>query len=365
MRIQKTNSLYNNPKYNRNYLTLKTATAKQLHDSVTFTSKNNFVSAKRLKGFVHELAQDYISNNSAKVIGIRIDEYGREYTEKKNGKIFKFISNLSDKTKAETIKKSFDFIEEFKQFYMHTLKINDDSIVQNKSEALDMLDCMKKDFAESVSLVSDQKLKYKLVKDFLNNRDNNIQYGGRNSIASIEDSKLKDKLINIIASRENAFEMGGDAFNNFDSLLKYASDNLQIKLIKKYITTQGFKNPNCYHRISDEQKIKNPQKIVELIKFLTPINNFRYQNEIMPILANLPKDKKEEAFVRIIKVKSKQNDKIALSFLHSRETKSEMKKLSNEAKIKILPYLKKNENFNRLNKDYLSNFLQDNKALTQ
>lgn len=365
MRIQKTNSLYNNPKYNRNYLNLKTATAKQMHDMVTFTSKNNFVSAKQLKGFVHELAQDYISNSPAKVIGIGIDEYGHEYTEKNNGKIFKFISKLSDKTKAETIKKSFDFIEEFKQFYMHTLKINDTSIVNNKSEALDMLDCIKKDFAESVSLVSDQKLKFKLIKDFLNNRDKNIQHGGRNSIALIQDSKLKDKLINIIASRENAFKMGGEAFNNFDLLLKHASDNLQIKLIKKYITTQGFENPDCYHRISDEQKIKEPQKIVELIKILTPINNFRYQKEIMPLLANLPKDKKEEAFVHIIKVKSKQKDKIALSFLHSRETISEMKKLSYEAKKKILPYLKKNEDFNRLNKNFLSDFLQDNKALNQ
>lgn len=362
MRIQRINTGSNNYKNTCISVTSMPSIRKQECDEVTFTAKNNFASQKKLKAFIHELAQNYISKDY-ELSEIKINEFGESYADKSNGKVFKYISRLEDKVKADAIRKSIAFVDEFKQFYMHTLFFDDSCIVRNHEEAKDMVDIIKTDFAESTSLISDQKLKYKLVNEFLKSPDQNIQYGARNSISSIDDVKLKDKLINTIAKRENAFDMSGDAFNNFDFLLKNASDNLQVKLIKKYITAQGLDSNACYHIISDEQRIKNPQKTIELIKFLTPINNFRYQSEIMPLLENLPIAKREEAFVQVIKAKSKNNDETALCFLDSPATLSEMKKLSYDAKKKILPFLEKNEDFSRLNKDFLSSFLQDDKAL--
>jgi len=362
MRMQRINTGSNNYKNTSNSVTSMPSIRKQDYDKVAFTAKNNFVSQKKLKTFIHELAQTYISKDYESS-EIKMNELGEGYADKSSGKVFKYISTLEDKAKIEAIKKAFTFVNEFKQFYMHKLKIDDTCIVKNKEEAADMVNIIKTDFAESASLISDQKLKYKIVNEFLKSPDENIQYGARNSICSVGDEKLKDKLINIIASKDNAFEMSGDAFNNFDFLLENASDKLQVKLIKKYITAQGFDSNDCYHIIADVQRIKNPQKTIELIKFLTPINNFRYQGEIMPLLENLPIDKREEAFVHVIKEKNKSKDKIALCFLDSPETLSEMKNLSYDAKKKILPFLEKNEDFSRLNKDFLSSFLQDDKAL--
>lgn len=317
---------------------------KQEYDRITFSGGKNFTSNSQLKEFVHGLAQNCISKNidCKKVIA-------------------NYVSKFNDEAKIKIIENSFNCVDEFNQFYIHKLNFDENSIVQNKTDAKDLIDTIKFDFAESASLIKDSKLRHKTIEEFLDSSDNNVKMGARNALASIKNSPLKDKLIDKIASRENAFEMRGEAFSNFGFLLKNSTDNMQLKLIKKYIDAQGLENQNGYHIIGKEQKLQKPQNIMKLINILLPIGNFRYQRELLPLLESLPETQRGEAFIKMVKSKARnQENKVALSFLVSKNVENIMQSMPLEKRKILANILSKNKKYVSIKMDFIDSLKKDN-----
>lgn len=287
MQIQKINTIQSFNLKNTNQPRIATLNKSYQFDTVNFTSKRNLfeecVNIRELNDFIRKLAQGIISKDSDKVIG------GFKHEDMNNSTIYKYISGLNDRLKINTIKESFKRIDEFNQNQLNTLKIDENCIVETKKEAALLIDLLKNHFAYSAGSIQNSNLRFTTIQGLLDSPEYTIKEGAMKAIASFENQRTKDKLIKSLANQKGSFKVKeGIIFNKLKYILENVSDKLQLQLLEKHVATLSSKT-KIYHRISDIQKFKNPQKLAELTKYLIPKQKDAVQQDIPKLIMAVPK----------------------------------------------------------------------------
>lgn len=366
MKIQNINSYITSKSGNRNpnnYF----STPKIKADSINFTSRKmpinaNRVDIKKLDEFILDLAKKYVSSkDSSETIGEVSDGFF-EYANKKQGKIYKYVSALNDRLKINTIYSALGRVDAFKDKKLPTMidfdelavkknkpnlvkiltGLSSDTgfIVDNQEEAANIVNLIKRDFAFSASSIENNQLRYKTVRDLLFCDDEDVVQGAREAIISC-DKRSQNKIIRLLSSKKGTFRTNGFMNKNIREFAEIVDDKMQLELFAKYAPNIA-KAQELGH-ISSIENIQNPQNFCNLANLMIKSKNSAIQNDIINVLKKAPDSKKRDESLKLFIDKLFENNKekpynnLGLSSLP--DVLKILKTSSDEVKVDLLPKL--------------------------
>lgn len=323
MKIQKIDNFNHKNNQKQSLQKISVSSSKLTTDTIMFTSRKipinaSCVDIKKLDEFILDLAKKYISSkDSAETIGMVSDSF-LNYTDKKQGKIFQYVSTLNDRLKINTIYSALERVDAFKDKKLPTMidfdelavkknkpnlvkiltGLSSDTgfIVDNQEEAANIVNLIKRDFAFSTSSIENNQLKYKTVRALLFCDDKDVVMGAFQAIPKC-DKRSQKKIIRLLASKKDTFREGGFMNDKIREFVEISPDEVQLEMLEKYAPNIT-KNQEIGH-ISSVENIQNPQNFCKLANIMIKSKNPAIQNDVIRVLKKAPEGKAKDESLKL------------------------------------------------------------------